>query len=144
MRCVVCQEIIRSKGNYKRAKYCSNECRKTYYHKKWKEINPAKGNGNLNTGVVGAIGELRVSVDLLQKGCSVFRAVSSSAPCDLLVLRGTDFYHVEVRTGYKTSAGKIGFTKNKIPSPLKLLWAIVLPEEIAYFTDNLESHTWKI
>ena len=42
---------------------------------------------NLCTGTTGAIQELKVSIDLMEKGFDVYRALSPSAKCDLLAIQ---------------------------------------------------------
>jgi hypothetical protein len=67
----------------------------------------------LNAGTVGAIGELIVSADLLQKGYEVFRALSPSSSCDLAILtKEKKLIRVEVKTGYRTKmTGRLGCAK---------------------------------
>jgi len=62
-----------------------------------------------NPGTVGAINELYVANDLMARGMSVFRSLSPSCKCDLIaMLQNGELKKVEVKTGYKTSANKIG------------------------------------
>jgi hypothetical protein len=58
-----------------------------------------------NAGMSGAVSELVASVDLMRRGFHVFRALSATAPSDLLVYRGhpnkyrmIDVMRVQVRT----------------------------------------------
>lgn len=55
--------------------------------------------GILDTGQLGTVAELRVSADLIKLGYHVFRALSPSCPCDLVIVRGVEVLRVEVRTG---------------------------------------------
>ena len=55
---------------------------------------------NLPTGTVGAISELRASVDLMARGFDVFRALSPTCPADLICLKDGQAITVEVRTAY--------------------------------------------
>jgi len=58
-----------------------------------------------NTGTIGAINELYVSSDLMARGLSVFRALSPSCKCDLIVmLHNGDLKRVEVKTGHITGS----------------------------------------
>ena len=81
-------------------KYCSLKCRNGF----------AYGGGspmkNIATGTVGAIGELLVSADLMKKGFEVYRALSPSSSCDILVLKENKMKRIEVRTGYRSTDGK--------------------------------------
>jgi hypothetical protein len=90
---------------------------------------------HLNDSTVGAIGELRVSTDLLERGFDVFRALSPSASCDLAIIRDGKFLRVEVRTGHEN--GKGGFLVRRNGS--YDIIAIVLPDRIVY-EPALEDH----
>lgn len=57
-------------------------------------------------GTTGAVSELRVAADLLERGYEVFRAVSPSCSCDLAVLKDGKLVRVEVRTGYESPTGR--------------------------------------
>lgn len=108
--------------------YCSTKCRSKY----WNERNGIKRPyPHLNTGTVGAIGELRVCVDLLEKGFEAFRAVSYTCSCDVAVLKDGKLLRIEVRTGYRYKTGQIHFTKNETKNRCDH-YAVVLPEEIIY------------
>lgn len=116
------------------AKYCSHKCQSEYYKMLY-----ASHNGNafvgIPTGTVGAINELRVSVDLLTKGYHVFRALSPACLCDLVLLEGRAF-RVEVTTGHRNREGKIQYPKHDL-ARFDLL-AVVLADAIVYFTDIAE------
>lgn len=122
--CKICGKRFTTLGLWN-VKYCSEECKNTTL--------PKRALYNVPTGTIGAIGELRVSVDLLQKGYAVFRALSPSCFCDLLISKNNKFFSVEVRTGYKIITGKIIFPPIKGVNPH--LVAIVLPNEIVYKPD---------
>lgn len=88
--------------------FCSKPCRTNgrYYSR--------ITDRRCSTGTQGAISELRASVDLLKSGLPVYRALSPSAPADLIILDGEDMVSVEVRTGFRYLSGKVSFpTKNK-------------------------------
>lgn len=50
---------------------------------------------------------MRVCVDLLERGYSVFRSVSPSCKCDLVAMKGGVLTRVEVKTAYMSLGGKI-------------------------------------
>lgn len=103
--CVECnKEINCSQPNQK---VCSNDCRKTYYGKN----RPNNVNQELNTGTIGAITELKVASYLMEKGYTVFRALSPAAFCDLIALKHEENMYVEVRTGYISHKGNLGYIK---------------------------------
>lgn len=100
--CEVCG--TKFEGRTRTQKYCSEGCQQIRWRAKWRDRNPTDPI-KLNTNTVGALHELIVCADLLQKGFAVFRAVSPSAPCDLAVLRGSQLLRIEVRTGQNTAGG---------------------------------------
>lgn len=61
----------------------------------------------VESGAVGAIAELIVSADLLRRRYEVFRAVSPTASCDLLAIRGDRTLRVEVRAGRTRADGRV-------------------------------------
>lgn len=86
-------------------KYCSPPCRPTVQRPQW------DSDRSIDTATKGSIGELAVSVDLMQKGYTVFRALSPSAFCDLIAIRLDSALYIEVRTGF-TLEGRLYFPKN--------------------------------
>lgn len=61
---------------------------------------------------VGAISELTVASDLMIKGYSVFRALSSSAPCDLICFRADTpsiVLKIEVRSAKLNKSGAMQY-----------------------------------
>jgi len=91
----------------------------------------------LTSGTTGAIGELLVAADLLQKGYHVFRAQSPSCPCDLAILKDNRLLRVEVRTGHRSRAtGKVyPPVKDNLSNGKYDLYVQVVhgPLEITYF-----------
>jgi hypothetical protein len=120
-------KVHRTKGT---AKYCDPSCHAEYWKKRYAGQNTI---WNLPSGTVGAINELRVSVDLLCKGYAVFRALSPNCPCDLVLLFDRRAFRVEVTTGHRTSTGRLTWPV-KDGTRFDVL-AVVLPESIVYFTD---------
>jgi hypothetical protein len=124
--CKGCQQPYspKSPGNLTRQKYCSKKCRAK--HSVWVLQRPYPG---MSTGTIGAIGELRVCVDLLTKGYEVFRAVSPSCSCDLLVYKEGVATRIEVRTAYRTKSGNVYHPNQHIRAETL---AAVLPDVIIY------------
>lgn len=61
---------------------------------------PLNPPNEISSGAIGAMNELLVCADLTRRGYHVFRAVSPSAPCDLMMLSPAgDKLRVEVKTG---------------------------------------------
>lgn len=107
--CGICLGPMERKGRRGRsAKYCSGACAREAARRKYRLANPYPYPGVvLPSGSVGAASELRVAVDLLMRGHSVFRALSPSSPCDLAVLCQGQLLRVEVRTKAQTPAGSV-------------------------------------
>lgn len=132
--CVVCKSpLIHNKFGHP-SKYCSQSCRdKAKARKamgKYHDKNPV-GLGRNNT--TGAISELRVAVDLLVRGYNVFRALSPSCPCDLVILNNNNILRVEVTTGKYSPSGIVQYPPHN-PELYDML-AVVLHDGIHYFPD---------
>jgi len=110
--------------------YCSPRCAYLARRAEYVKANPKPV---FNTATVGAIAELRVCLDLMNKGYEVFRAVSPASSCDLAILKDRNLLRVEVRTGRKSPTGKI--YKSYLGKRVKAdILATVLPYEIIYDT----------
>ena len=101
-KCVGCDKIfIGNSGKF----YCTSECRSKMYKKKYSRLNQRDDSIYICPGTRGAINELLVSVDLFKKGFEVFRALSPSCSCDLMILKNNKLYRVEVGTGWENGFG---------------------------------------
>jgi len=119
-------KVRRTRGT---AKYCDPACQNDHWKKEYAGQNTL---WNLPSGTVGAINELRVAVDLLIRGYSVFRALSPNCPCDLVLLIDHRVFRVEVTTGHRSSNGRPYFP---IKDPLRYdILAVVFPDSIVYST----------
>jgi hypothetical protein len=89
-----------------------------------------RGQG-LSPGTVGAVGELMVAADLMQRGYHVFRALSPNAPCDLIAFRsGQTAVKVEVKTGYRKADGTLA---HALPvHPIDVLAVALIGGEVVY------------
>ncbi len=114
----------------RRLVYCSVKCKLDFY----KKLNPHVKNSNVHTSITtGAISELITSVDLLSKGYAVFRALSSSCPCDLIILKNGTVLKIEVRTTHINPSGKMARSTNKKDNKLNIdHYARVLPHTVVY------------
>lgn len=65
-----------------------------------------KGTCRTNRGSVGGVAELLVCADLLRKGYDVFRSVTNSAACDVVVMRDGLLCRVEVKAGRSLKSGR--------------------------------------
>jgi len=84
----------------------------------------------MSNGTSGALSELRACADLLIKGFEVFRAVSPSCSCDLMIRNGNKYLTIEVRTAYTTHTGAVVYSKKRIRADHV---AAVFPSEVVYF-----------
>ena len=84
------------------ARYCSYRCLR---------LHRGAARGVLASGTVGAMAELAVCNDLMQRGFDVFRAQSPACSCDLILLGGRGPVRVEVRTGSYIVNGKLKYSK---------------------------------
>lgn len=85
------------------AKFCSNTCSREYGRERYRELNPRP---SVPTATRGTISELVVAVDLMEKGFSVFRALSPACACDLAYIDGNRLVRVEVRSAVRSRKGR--------------------------------------
>lgn len=114
-KCVQCGKEEGTNQHLK--KLCSDECRKLYYGRH-REVRMSK---DIASGTVGAITELKVSTWFMEKGYAIFRALSPACFCDLIAIRNSEVLYLEVRTGYISANGSVGFpakisSKNGTPT----------------------------
>lgn len=89
-----CQKCGNKFTGHPHTKYCSEKCRLKII-----EIEPPSNSpAVLCSGTKGAIGELAVSLDLMNKGYHVYRALSPNAPYDIVAVKDGIAYLYEVRT----------------------------------------------
>lgn len=132
--CEICGKDLPEAKRKRKAKYCSKLCEKVKNRNRYYEKNPTIYPTTVSCGTIGAINELKVTVDLLSRGYSVYRSVSPHAKCDLAVVLGDKFYRVECTTGcYNRNGGKPGWP-NKNPENFDIL-AIVFHDCIRYIPE---------
>jgi hypothetical protein len=126
-------KISTNKSHYSKLKYCSKACQKIVFGSR----NHGSGKPRqLSTGTIGAISELVICADLMKRGYHVFRAVSPSCPCDLLILMDGRPLRVEVTSGIMNNNGTISYSRH-VKENFDML-AIVLPNgDVTY--DGLET-----
>ena len=84
MKCKECGKAISEERQRRHAVYCSTKCSNAHFSTRYKELNERR---HLSTSTVGAMHELKVSIDLLNRSYAVFRALSPSCPSDLVILK---------------------------------------------------------
>lgn len=119
--------------------YCNPQCRKQHYHKRICADLQVERAGDLSSATVGAIGELVACSDLLLRGLEVFRAVSPSCSCDLVVSNGQESNRVEVRTANMRIGGSYWVPRNGVYDTL----AVVIGKTVVYEGKPLPTPTPK-
>lgn len=127
MNCASCsREFI---PNTKSHKFCNKRCRYFSENSKagaqFKRANTAM----ISSATKGAIQELRVSMDLMNKGFHVFRALSPACPCDLIAFKDKDIHMIEVKSGIRLKSGKVFYPHSKKEG---VCYAVGLHDDIYY------------
>jgi len=135
--CIHCGKLIEWKANGPKQirKYCNRKCGDAHY----KTINLSLSSEyDLSTNTVGTMAELLVCYDLSLQGWEVFRAVSPSASCDMLIMKNGRLLRIEVRTGTRTMSGRLNYPKTKRDNERSDLIAVVIHKErsITYLPDQ--------
>ena len=81
--CPVCESsFVRRAGTSKPKVYCCRRCANLAHRERMGNV----GYGSVSTtGDIGAMHEMMVATDLLRRGWEVFRSVSPSSSCDLVI-----------------------------------------------------------
>jgi Holliday junction resolvase len=106
----------------------------------------------ISKGKTGAISELLVCANLLEKGYEVFRSVSQDCSCDLLAMKDNKILKIEVKTVAINKNGSLnyGIAKeniNRFDILANVVDGIILYQEqsvVAYNLDNKKNgKKWK-
>lgn len=128
MSCPVCSIALSPEKLRRHAKFCSPHCYKEAQRQRYQSLNPSRFGLRPNTA--GTISELRVVIDLLQKGYQIFRAVDTGAKCDLAIVKNALLKLVEVKSAHYRPDGKVMFGK-PVNNEFDYL-ALCLPDQIIY------------
>lgn len=115
---------------YPGKKFCSRKCNGQHNRRRVQE----QHHQGTDCSATGALCELVVAADLMQKGYEVFRPLSPSAPCDLVVIKDQRILRIEVRKGHDSSKG-IRFGKYPKDEGNQDHYAVVLTDRIVYCPD---------
>lgn len=115
--------------------YCSKRCKSREHFPKF---NGAEGI-HLTTVTAGAVSELVVAADLMHKGYPVFRALSPSCACDLIILIGNVPYRVEVTTAWISKTGRTFAPAKPDHTRFDLLAYYVRQSKEVLYVPDLES-----
>ena len=142
MTCKYCDKPFPADAKSNR-RFCNKVCAGAFAKELWRQQNPKSALGTIATGTKAEINEMRVAIDLLEKGYEVYRAAFQGMPCDLLVRMGRETYgadaeplflttilRVEVTTGNKSPNGTVAHPKRDAAAYDML--AVVVGSEIIY------------
>lgn len=115
-----------------RKRYCSRACRSTARAAEYRERH---SKPRLDTATVGSLSELTAAIDLTRRGYAVYRAISPSAPCDLIATKGNAVLRVEVRTGTVNTSGSVSFPRPTRDSGRSDVYAVVVGDAVSYHPD---------
>lgn len=128
-KCITCGETLKQNPARTR-KYCSSKCRSEAYFGKSPSL-------NLQTGDKGALSEMLACADLLKRGFHVFRAISPSAPCDLIAMKDTRLIRVEVTTVRRTTTGVHYNHKRHKSEKYDMLAFVILGEDVIEYEPSI-------
>src|SRR5262249_47266514 len=115
-------------SGYPKKKFCCSKC----YKKHNLTTQSDDVEQGLGSGTKGAIHELQASVDLMRKGWEVFRAVSPSASCDLIAVKGEQLLRIQVtKAHYNKATGKTYYPNHK-GEPFDILALSFVTGEVSY------------
>lgn len=128
--CKFCRKPLSERKIRRHALYCDRICSRNFVKKQYASLNGR--DGTVSRATVGAVSELIVSVDLLRRGYDVFRALSPSCSCDLVILKNGRVIRVEVRTGVINTGGKIAHAWKEKDRDRSDVLAVVVNGSIIY------------
>lgn len=135
--CKRCGDALSERKTRARAVYCSTECSTRAAKDRYHEKNPFRPH-LMAPAKRGAVSELRVTIDLTERGYEVFKSINPSCSCDIAILKNGSLLRVEVTTGRFTQNGSLIYPKHAKEN-FDIL-AVVLPSnEIKYIPDPLPS-----
>jgi len=91
----------------------------------------------MSPSTVGARSELLAAAHLMECGYHVFRAMSPSATCDLIITKpGQQMIRVEVRTGYPRATGGISYPYAKKDHGRSDWVSVVVGDKVRFFVSG--------
>jgi hypothetical protein len=127
-KCQDCNRFFYNTKDTKR-KYCY-ECLTKHDNDNVDRLTSKKYGINSATKI-GALSELVASIDLIRKGYDVFRALSASCPCDLIIIKDGLLKRVEVRTA-SMRRGQLSYSDGDIEEGKSDILALVLDDDVLY------------
>jgi PD-(D/E)XK nuclease superfamily protein len=122
--CPTCSTLLSPARLRYHSIYCSQRCQMSAESRR---VSFERAAPAISTSSTGALSELLACAEMLRRGYHVFRSVSPSCPCDLILMRDGQLIRAEVKSGniYKPS-GKIGYAKPRNNTYDMLI--VVLPD----------------
>ena len=134
--CEICNETFKA-SIFKNQKYCSRACAQKAQHNKYRSSNPlsqlALRGIKLSTSTKGALSELKVAIDLIEKGYEVFKAVSPGTSCDYAIWKDGKLLRLEVKSRFYGCSGVM----SKNPPHKADILALVYPDNLITYTPDL-------
>lgn len=138
--CAYCGEKFKYRGN---KKYCSRKCQQAQADERERQRKHSLWVDGVPRNTIGAGHELLACLDLMRKGYNVFRAISPSAPCDVILLDKDNLktLRVEIRTCRVNDDGSISFSGGLKGNEKFDIYAAVLHDgRIEYFDNELNPY----
>ena len=129
MTCKYCDKPFPADAKSNR-RFCNKVCASAFAKESWRQQNPKSALGTIATGTKAEVNEMRVAIDLLEKGYEVYRAAFQGMPCDLIARQFGVYQRVEVTTGNKSPNGTVAHPKRDAATYDML--AVVVGNEIIY------------
>jgi len=143
LSCLFCKKnYISSRKN---SQTCTRRCKEKYKYETTSAI--AKDRVYISPATRGAISEYKVSSFLMVNGYDVFRSMSPSSFCDLVVIKDNVVKKIDVKTGYVSVSGKVTYIKNKLRNGgFPDLYAVVdkITNDIYFFNHCDGKEVWLV
>lgn len=128
IKCAHCGRLINSTRT--RQRFCSRQCRSE--NRERELVHRPEWVEGKSAGTIGAVGELKVSADLMARGYEVFRALSPACSCDLAIIANGQLFRVEVRTGVQYPNGRLHYRRNLDGSRHDIMAVVLHDGDITY------------
>lgn len=104
--CLYCGKLLKAKKIEEGAVFCNAACEQREARRVFVLRNAALAERPTKVAI-GNVAEAQVIKDLEMRCFHVFRSVRSSAPCDIIALKGVQTLRIEVKTAVRVESGKI-------------------------------------
>lgn len=129
-KCAGCQLVVEFPGG--NGKYCQ-ACKDRHASPSPTSPFPSK-HAQISSSTKGAALEMIVCADLLLRGFGVFRSVSPTCSCDLVVHAEKKLYRVEITAGVASPGGQISWARHD-PENYDVLALVLRDYRVVYIPD---------